>query len=144
VSNPPQFPLHDGLDEDHPRTWSDGGINGRSVLEPLLAGLAAHLAPGGVALVTHNRFVGLDRSVHRLMQQGLDVEVGPTVTVPLTDERAAMLRRGHRAWGSVERFEAEPGVICVGPQVLVEFVVLRVAQPDPAPPAIPPAIPPAA
>ena len=43
-------------------TWSAGGADGRALLDPFLEGLAAHLAPGGRAVITHNAFVGLERS----------------------------------------------------------------------------------
>ena len=41
--------------------WSAGGSDGRQLVDAFLDGLAAHLAPGGRALITHNAFIGLDR-----------------------------------------------------------------------------------
>lgn len=130
VCNPPQFPLQAPLNEEHPPAWSDGGPDGRLILGPLLAGLATHLQPDGVALVTHNAFVGLSTSCDLLRHQGLMVEPVSRVMVPLSDERRDALAHSHPNWGQTGRPETEPGVVQVGPQCFVEFVVLRAAWAD--------------
>jgi len=132
VCNPPQFPLLAPLHEDHPRTWSDGGQDGRLVLQPLLEGLPERLHPGGVALLTHNRFIGLDRSLEELSRAGLQVSIGPAVWVPLSEQRANALRATHAAWGVATRIEDELGIICVGAHLIVSFVVMRACKPKPA------------
>src|SRR5436189_6339893 len=61
-SDLPQFPTMCGGFADRLPSWSSGGPDGRSLLDSLLKGLTAHLAPGGRAIITHNAFVDLDLS----------------------------------------------------------------------------------
>lgn len=126
VCNPPQFPLCAPLSEDHPPVWSDGGPDGRRVIEPLLVGLGAHLQPDGVALITHNAFIDLTASRGLLERQGLSMEPASRIMVPLTAERVSALEQSHRHWGRTPRPETEDGLVQVGPQVFAEFAVLRV------------------
>src|SRR5262249_25257119 len=62
VANLPHFPMMDGHVPGRLPTWSAGGPDGRRLLDPFLEGLGRHLAPGGRALITHNGFVGIERS----------------------------------------------------------------------------------
>ena len=62
VANLPHFPMEPVPIAGRLPTWSAGGADGRRLLDPFLEGLAGHLAPGGRAVITHNAFVGLDRS----------------------------------------------------------------------------------
>jgi release factor glutamine methyltransferase len=71
VANLPHFPLERIDLPGRLPTWSAGGPDGRRLLDPFLAGLAAHLSPEGRAMITHNGFVGLDRSRELLAAQGL-------------------------------------------------------------------------
>lgn len=72
VANLPHFPLQSELQEDHPPTWSDGGSDGRALIDPFVQGLASHLEPSGVVLMTHNVFVGLDRTDEELHVADMD------------------------------------------------------------------------
>ena len=73
VANVPHFAATEPSDPDRSPHWSMGGVDGRHLLDPFLAGLAMHLADDGVALITHNAFVGEDRTKAILLDQGLSV-----------------------------------------------------------------------
>jgi release factor glutamine methyltransferase len=118
--NLPQFPVLQPLDDDRLRTWSDGGPDGRAVIDPCLQGLHAHLAPGGVAVMTHNRFIDVARTRRRLAGNGLQARVVCTVTVPLTPQKLlglnpAVLQRG-----------LQRGLHRVGKHWFAEFQVLDI------------------
>lgn len=82
VFNPPQLPVQGDLMDAHRlRTWSDGGTDGREVLDRFLRGLPGHLAPDAVALVTHSDFIGLDETRRLLDACSLSAEVAQTVSV---------------------------------------------------------------
>ena len=76
VSNPPYVPSHDPPgDSRAPRAAWDGGSDGRGLLDPLCDELAAHLAPGGVALLVQSSLIGEHQTLERLRATGLDAEV---------------------------------------------------------------------
>jgi release factor glutamine methyltransferase len=75
-------------------TWSEGGADGRRLLDPFLEGLGRHLAPGGRALITHNGFVGLDRSRRLLDPAGLALDVVLTTLVNLPEEKLVRMTPG--------------------------------------------------
>ena len=75
VSNPPYVPSED---DDLPtagpqRAW-EGGRDGRLVLDRLVAGVDAHLRPGGFLLVTHSSVLGTERTIADLQAAGLEAE----------------------------------------------------------------------
>lgn len=72
-------------------TWSAAGADGRALLDPFLEGVSRHLAPKGRAFITHNGFVGLDRSRRMLARAGLALEVVLTLLVTLHDEKLARM-----------------------------------------------------
>ena len=82
-------------------TWSAGGADGRRLLDPFLEGLRHHLAPGGRAIITHNSFIGLDRSRAILAGIGLTLRIAQTTLVNLPEQQArahdaGRARRGRR------------------------------------------------
>lgn len=83
VANLPQFPLRQALADGRLPSWSCGGPDGRSLVDPFLQGLPAHLSPGGRALMTHNAFIDLDRTRDQLRALGCGFAVRATVSVPL-------------------------------------------------------------
>lgn len=86
VFNPPQLPLQGEVDGGHRlRSWSQGGRQGREVLDDFTDGLATHLAPCARALVTHSGFLALDDTMRRLAAHGLHGRVTQTVCVPLAE-----------------------------------------------------------
>ncbi len=127
VFNPPQLPLQDDMHGERLRTWSEGGRDGRAVLDRFLCGLADHLAPGGAALVTHNTFLGLERTMHLLASRALRAETRQTVAVHMP---AYKLCRLPQSWlerhlgGTLQR---------VGPYVFGDFHVLEIRHADATP-----------
>lgn len=124
VANLPHFASEDSDDGVHLPSWSIGGADGRRLLDPFLHGLAEHLAPGGTAFVTHNVFVGLERThalVHRL---GLEAQVVHSASAVLPLAKLASMTPAVREQSlgrSVHR---------LGPYAFVDFDVLRIQWPD--------------
>jgi release factor glutamine methyltransferase len=75
VANLPHFPMAPVEVSGRLPSWSSGGSDGRWLLDAFLEGLAVHLAPGGRAVITHNAFVGLERSREIAEQHGLALSV---------------------------------------------------------------------
>jgi len=91
VANLPHFPMRDGALSGRRPSWSSGGPDGRLLLDRFLEGLAAHLAQGGNAFITHNAFVGLDRSREMLRRHGLAARVASTTLVHIPPEKLALM-----------------------------------------------------
>lgn len=87
VANLPHFPMAPSQIGDRLPTWSSGGDDGRWLLDPFIEGLSAHLAPGGRAVLTHNGFVGLDRSREIACAHGLSLAVLSTVLVHIPPDK---------------------------------------------------------
>ncbi len=83
VANLPQFPVQHTLNDGRLPSWSSGGADGRALVDPFLRGLALHLAPGGLAVMTHNSFISLERTQVLLAESSLQAQVASTVSVPL-------------------------------------------------------------
>ena len=76
VANLPHFPMERSADPGPPAELERRRRRRPALLDPFLEGLAGHLAPGGRALITHNAFVGLDRSrADRRRGYGLSLRV---------------------------------------------------------------------
>lgn len=128
VFNPPQLPVQDDLTDAHRlRSWSDGGHDGRAVMDRFLAGLADHLAPGGLGLITHSSFVELDDTRRLLARRALRAEVTQTVSVLLP---AGKLRALPQHW--VARHLGRT-LHRVGPYVFSDFHVVEIRHADAAP-----------
>ncbi len=86
VFNPPQLPVQtEFAGGPRLRSWSQGGSEGREVLDRFVDGLASHLAPGARALVTHGSFLALDETMRRLAARALRGRVLQTVCAPVPD-----------------------------------------------------------
>lgn len=84
VSNPPYVPGPDAAlpgPAGHSARW-DGGNDGRTVLEPLCANAAGLLRPGGSLLVVQSHVCGVDRTLWRLRDAGLDAAVVARTRIP--------------------------------------------------------------
>lgn len=92
VANLPHFAATEPSDPDRSRFWSMGGADGRRLLDPFLTGLGAHLRDNGVAFITHNAFVGLDRTNALLAEQHLTARAILSTTVPLHPVKTVLLR----------------------------------------------------
>jgi release factor glutamine methyltransferase len=80
AANLPQFPRMCGGFPDRLPSWSSGGPDGRSLLDPFLKGLTEHLAPGG-AHITHNAFVDLELSRSIIEACGLSLRIAGAIVV---------------------------------------------------------------
>ncbi|HEV7457047.1 MAG TPA: methyltransferase [Roseococcus sp.] len=91
VANPPQFAATVPRFPTRARSWSDGGPDGRRVLDPLLMGLGPHLAEGGRALLVHSAFLGIGQTRRLLAAQGLACRrIASTLMVVPPGKRALM------------------------------------------------------
>ena len=103
----------------------------RLLVDAFIDGLAAHLAPGGRALMTHNSFIGLDRSRAAAARHGLSL-------------RRAPVDPGLCAGGEARAHDAEPraggggrSLHSFGPYTFGEIAHRRVRRPDSHEPAGP-------
>jgi methylase of polypeptide subunit release factors len=122
VANLPHFPMVDSPLPGRMPTWSAGGPDGRRLLDPFLHGLNDHLLPGGRAFITHNAFVGVERTRTMLARVGLGLKVVLTTLVNVPDDKLARMtpsvlgaEQGH----SIHRYGpyafAEVHIIEIGP-----------------------------
>ena len=97
AANLPHFAATEPSDPHHSQYWSMGGADGRSLLDPFLAGLRAHLRDTGVALITHNMFVGMERTEAILRGSGLAARPVLSTTSILHPVKSAVLTPKVRA-----------------------------------------------
>jgi release factor glutamine methyltransferase len=122
VANLPHFAATEPSDPDRSPHWSMGGVDGRRLLDPFLAGLAVHLADDGVALITHNAFVDVDRTKAMLVEQGLVSRGVLATTVPLPPAKTALLKAAVRT-----RFTGA-GISRLGPYEFADVQILEIRQ----------------
>jgi release factor glutamine methyltransferase len=91
VSNLPQCSLIDPHLPGRLASWSGAGEDGRRLLDPFLEGLGRHLMPGGRAFITHNGFLGLERSRQLLARSGFAMDVVLSTLVSLPDVKLARM-----------------------------------------------------
>ena len=91
AANLPHFPMEPQEFAGRFASWSSGGPDGRRLLDGFLQGLPAYLAPGGRAIITHNAFVGLDRSRAMVEQIGLSLRVVSSTLIHLTREKLDLM-----------------------------------------------------
>ena len=73
ASNPPYLPAEDGALPARGRArHTDAGTTGRTLLDRLIDAAPAHLAPGGILLVTHSSVNGEDATLARMRAAGLE------------------------------------------------------------------------
>jgi release factor glutamine methyltransferase len=122
VANLPHFAATEPSDPDHSPYWSMGGPDGRLRLDPFLAGLGAHLKDDGVAFITHNAFVGSDRTAAMLAEQGLVSRSVLSTTVALHPAKTILLQPEVR-----ERF-MDAGISRVGPYEFADVHILEIRR----------------
>lgn len=122
VANLPQFPTDQPVDPARDPSWATGGPSGRRVMDPFLAGLGAHLRPGGIALITHSSIVGLTRTREMLASQGLGFTSLMATQVLMAPAKAALLPP--ETWARANEF----GLLAAGPYRFLEAHVLRIAR----------------
>jgi release factor glutamine methyltransferase len=75
TANPPYVPAPaDIRPERGDRAWNAGG-DGRAVIDRIIAGLPAHLAPGGCALLVQSSVTGTRETLDRLADAGLEPRI---------------------------------------------------------------------
>jgi methylase of polypeptide subunit release factors len=121
VANLPHFPMEPVEIGGRLPTWSAGGADGRSLLDPFLVGLAGHLAAGGRAVITHNAFDDLARSRELAAQDGLSIKVALTTLVYISPEKLA------RMTVEVQRAENGRTIYRHGPYTFGEMHVVEIA-----------------
>ena len=87
VANLPHFPMSPVEVAGRLPTWSSGGSDGRWLLDAFLEGLPVHLTPGGRAVITHNAFVGLERTKVIAGQHGFGMRIVLTTLVYIPGDK---------------------------------------------------------
>ena len=120
ISNLPQFACERVPGDGHLPSWSAGGPDGRRLMDPFLSGLPAHLDQAGRAVITHNVFLGLDKTHALLARSGLQTRVVHSVSVPLSPEKLRCMN------ADVLKRDNGRGVHRVGDCWFVNFDVLEI------------------
>jgi methylase of polypeptide subunit release factors len=124
VANLPHFPMTDSEVPGRMPTWSAGGADGRRLLDAFLEGLAAHLGPDGHAFITHNAFVGVDRSRAVIARAGLALEIVYSTLVNVPNDKLARLTR------SVLAAEEGRTIHRYGPYAFAEVHIVEIGRQD--------------
>ncbi len=122
VANLPHFPMEPVPVAGRLPTWSSGGSDGRWLLDAFLEGLPVHLASNGRALLTHNAFVGLERSREIARTHGLSLDVRFTVQVYIPEEKIA------RMTSAILRAEEGRSLHRYGPYTFGEVHVVEIGR----------------
>lgn len=99
LANLPHFPTPSLTLPGRLPTWAMGGADGRELLDPFLEGLPEHLTPGGLAVFTHNRFVGIEQTRACLQALGLSLRTCRETIVHLSPLKVSALTRGPEGYG---------------------------------------------
>jgi release factor glutamine methyltransferase len=110
----------DVLPTSGPRRAWEAGRDGRLVLDRIVAGVDAHLRPGGFVLLVHSSLLGTERTIADLRAAGLEAECVARRQGPLGP---LMLAR-------VQQLEAD-GMLAPG-QRHEDVVIIRGRKPGPA------------
>lgn len=121
VANLPHFPMEPVEFAGRLPTWSAGGVDGRSLLDPFIMGLADHLAAGGRAVITHNGFDDLARSRALAAQGGLSIKIALTTLVYISPEKLA------RMTSDVLRTESGHTLYRYGPYTFGDMHIVEIA-----------------
>ena len=119
VANLPHFPIKGGELPGRLKTWSDGGPDGRRLLDPFLDGLAAHMAPGGRAVITHNAFVDMSLTRRRIARHDLSARILRTHLLLLSSEKLAQMSE------TIRQREIGQGLCSIGPH---HFVAMHIVE----------------
>jgi release factor glutamine methyltransferase len=122
AANLPHFPSDRPLLGGRLRSWTDGGADGRALLDRFLGGLAAHLAPGGFALVTHGGSVGMQPTRDILAEQGLAGRIVSSGLVMMSQDKLRSVTE------SVARAERGRSILVYGPYVFNDVHVVQIER----------------
>lgn len=123
AANLPHFPMENPELCGRLPSWSDGGVDGRRLLDPFLEGLAPHLASGGRAIIAHNAFVDLDRSRDIAGRAGLALRVAHTTLVYVPDDKLEHMTE------SVMRREEGRSIRRYGPYTFADMHIVEIGSP---------------
>ncbi len=114
VANPPYVPAETSVLPRYSmaRCW-DAGIDGRTVLDRICAGVPARLTDDGVLLMVHSAACDADLTVSRLAEVGLAAEVVERVHIPLGPVMRAR-QAMHEARGLVEPGARSEELVVIG------------------------------
>ncbi len=118
IANLPHFP-GDSVVMERPTGWQGG--DGRGMMDRFLRGLAKHLAPEGIALITHHDLVGLGRTEHLVNELGLQVQEVNRWTVH--ESRARM-----QSVISKSLIDNCPTLRYLGPYCFIDSRVLKISR----------------
>ena len=124
VANLPHFPTDTKAFAGRLPSWSFGGLDGRSLLDRFIGGLAAHLAPGGRAVITHNAFVDLALSRSIAAQRSLSLRIAMSTLLLIPGEKLERMTRSvlHAAEGrTIHRY---------GPYAFGEMHIVEIGAPE--------------
>jgi release factor glutamine methyltransferase len=124
AANLPHFPMQPQAFAGRLASWSSGGPDGRRLLDAFLQGLPAYLAPGGRAIMTHNAFVGLDRSRAMVEQIGLSLRVASSTLIHLLREKLDLMTP------SVLCAEEDRSIYRYGPYAFAEMHIVEIGAPE--------------
>ncbi len=99
LANLPHFPTPFLTLPGRLPTWAMGGVDGRKLLDPFLEDLSEHLTPGGLAVFTHNRFVGIEQTRACLQARGLSLQTCRETIVHLSPLKVSALTHGASGYG---------------------------------------------
>jgi methylase of polypeptide subunit release factors len=123
AANLPQFPMGPVPYGGRLPSWSSGGHDGRLLLDRFIEGLVDHLARGGRAIITHNGFVGLEKTRAMLARDGLSLRVATTVLVGLADEKLELMTP------ATLRAEEGRSIHRYGPYAFGEMHIVEIGDP---------------
>jgi len=120
AANLPQFPMQPLEYCGRLSSWSSGGPSGRCLLDRFLAGLAAHLTPGGRAIITHNAFLHVESTRAMVARDGLSLRVAMTILVHLSGEKLELMTQ------SILCAEQGRSIYRYGPYAFAEMHVVEI------------------
>jgi release factor glutamine methyltransferase len=91
VTNLPQFAAEHIEGDGRLPSWSAGGADGRRSVDQFLNGLGRHLAPGGLAVMTHNVFLDIGKTQAMVEPLGLQARIAYCASAPLPGHKLASL-----------------------------------------------------
>ena len=121
VTNLPQFAAEHIEGDGRLPSWSAGGIDGRRSVDPFLQGLGRHLAPGGLAVMTHNVFLDFRKTEAMADAMGLRARIAYCASAPLPTHKLASLSPHVLA-----RFAGE-GIHRMGDYWFVDFDLVEIS-----------------
>jgi release factor glutamine methyltransferase len=121
VTNLPQFAAEHIEGDGRLPSWSAGGIDGRRSVDPFLKGLGRHLAPGGLAVMTHNVFLDFRKTEAMADALGLQARIAYCASAPLPAHKLASLSPHVLA-----RFAGE-GIHRMGDYWFVDFDLVEIS-----------------